>query len=55
MTPIAVAIPREALAEAQDIVRNAQNPKHKLFWSGDKATREEVDGLFRAAVPGEQE
>lgn len=39
--------------EAEDIIRNPSNSKHKLFQDGDKSTHEYVQGLYKKAYPGE--
>jgi hypothetical protein len=33
--------------ELADIMNNAENPKHKLYWGRDKATMDYVDGLYK--------
>lgn len=33
--------------ELADIMSNPENPKNKLYWSGDKATLEYIDGLYK--------
>ena len=46
--------PDSAEVEANDIIKNKENPKYKLFWSGDQATVSYVNNLFAKARPGEQ-
>lgn len=41
----------QVTAEHQDIMSNPQNPRHKLYWAGDKATSEYIDELYRK-IPG---
>lgn len=43
----------DAEKEASDIIQNKDNPKYKLYWGGDKATREYVEGLFAKVYPGD--
>jgi hypothetical protein len=43
-----------AWAEHNDIVQNKNNPKYKLYWDGDKATVDYVNGLATKAHPGER-
>jgi len=46
-------IDQGAFNEAQDIVRNTENPAHKLYHNNDKATVDRVMELFRRADPTE--
>ena len=42
-----------ALAEAQDIISNPQNPRHQSYQRGDKFTADHIDSLYKRAYPGE--
>lgn len=40
------------VADAQDIIKNPDNPKHKLYLSGDAATHAAIQDAFAKAYPG---
>ena len=40
--------PDQLRAEIADIMSNPQNPRHKLYMLGDKATQDYIDGLYRS-------
>ncbi len=46
---------KNAATEMNDIIRNPQNAKHKLYWDGDRATMDYVDALRDKAYPGSTE
>ena len=47
-----IIIPAEQ-QEADDIIKNSDNPKHQLFWNSDKGTVAYVEALYQKAHPGE--
>ena len=46
-------IDQSAFNEAQDIVRNPNNPRHGAYHKNDRATVDHVSSLFRRADPSE--
>jgi len=46
-----IIIDQGAFNEAQDIVRNKQNPAHEAYHRNDRATVDRVSELFRRADP----
>jgi hypothetical protein len=41
------------VAEAEDIIKNENNPKHKLYISGDESTHKYLQELYSKAYPGQ--